>query len=176
MPLSLFDLKTPALLVDLPKLERNLQRMSALADRLEVTLRPHIKTHKCLEIGARQTQISGFPGFTVSTFAEARTFIDHGYSDLTWAFPLNPHNIDEILSLARRSTLRLLVDSDMAIQTLEEGGERVHVWLKVDCGYHRAGVDPANPAAVELVTRLTESETIQFDGILTHSGHARTVF
>jgi D-serine deaminase-like pyridoxal phosphate-dependent protein len=169
---SLFDLKTPALLIELPRLKRNLQKMSALADRLQVTLRPHLKTHKCLEIGALQQQISSTPGVTVSTIAEARIFIDHGYSDLTWAFPLNPDYLDEVLSLARRSTLRLLVDNERALQTLEAAGVRLHVWLKVDCGYHRAGVDPDDPGSLDLAARLATSPVLQFDGILTHSGHA----
>jgi D-serine deaminase-like pyridoxal phosphate-dependent protein len=49
---------------------------------------------------------------------------------------------------------------------------RLHVWLKVDCGYHRAGVDPDDPGSLDLAARLATSPVLQFDGILTHSGHA----
>ena len=172
MPQSLFDLKTPALVVDLPRLERNLHRMSSLADRLQVSLRPHVKTHKCLQIGTRQQKISGSPGITVSTIAEAQAFVDHGFSDLTWAFPLNLQYLDAILTLARKSTLRLLIDNEVALEALESSSAPLHVWLKVDCGYHRAGVDPESRAAILLATRLAESKSIKFDGILTHAGHA----
>jgi D-serine deaminase-like pyridoxal phosphate-dependent protein len=47
-----------------------------------------------------------------------------------------------------------------------------HVWLKVDCGYHRAGVDPTGELAVDLARAVHESPTLSFDGILSHSGHA----
>ncbi len=172
MSLSRFDLETPAVLIDLPRLERNLSRMAALADRLHVTLRPHAKTHKCLEIGTLQQEASGFPGITVSTIAEAQAFLDHGFSDITWAFPLNLHRVEEILTLAGKSTLRLLLDSETAFDILESSGVPVHVWLKVDCGYHRVGVDPDSPDASRLAAKLADSETIRFEGILTHAGHS----
>lgn len=165
------DLQTPALVVDLDKLEANIAAMAARTRHLGVSLRPHIKTHKCLEI-ARLQQAAGCQGLTVSTLYEARVFVDHGFDDLTWAFPVILNRLSEARDLAERSTLRLLVDSIEAIDALETQGFPFHVWLKVDCGYHRAGVDPASPLARELVQRLTASNILQFDGLLTHSGHA----
>ncbi|HUP18417.1 MAG TPA: alanine racemase [Gemmatimonadota bacterium] len=168
------DLPTPALLVDLDVLERNLARMQAKCDRLGVALRPHVKTHKCVEIGRLQRE-AGARGITVATLEEARAFAEAGFDDLTWAFPVVPGRIDEAREIAGRSTLRLLVDSDEAVDALERAAFPFRVWLKVDCGYHRAGVDPASDAAVSLARRLAESPTLGFDGILTHSGHAYLV-
>ena len=168
---TIHDLPTPALLLDLDVLETNLRRMAARTRALGVALRPHIKTHKCVEVAERQRAL-GITGLTVSTLYEARVFADHGFDDLTWAFPVILTRLEEVRELADRVTLRLVVDSPEAIAALEGLGRSLHVWLKVDCGYHRAGVDPESPAALELAWRLAESSSLQFDGILTHSGHA----
>ena len=174
---SIHDLPTPALLLDLDVLEANLRRMKERTAALGVALRPHVKTHKCLEVAERQRAL-GIAGITVSTLYEARVFADHGFDDLTWAFPVIFSRLPEVRKLAERVTLRLVVDSPEAVAALEGLGNfrrlrrPLHVWLKVDCGYHRAGVDPESPAALELARRLAASPSLCFDGILTHSGHA----
>ncbi|HKI04752.1 MAG TPA: alanine racemase [Thermoanaerobaculia bacterium] len=168
---SIHDLPTPALLLDLDVLERNLHRMSERAAGFGVAMRPHIKTHKSPEVAGLQKAL-GITGVTVSTLYEARVFADHGYDDATWAFPVILTRLDEVRELAERMTLRLVADSPEAVEALEGLGLPLHVWLKVDCGYHRAGVDPESPLAVELARRLAGSATLIFDGLLTHSGHA----
>ncbi|HSN88537.1 MAG TPA: alanine racemase, partial [Thermoanaerobaculia bacterium] len=174
MNASIQALPTPALLLDLDVLEANLERMARKAAGLGVALRPHIKTHKCVEVAERQRAL-GVSGLTVSTLHEARVFADHGFDDLTWAFPVILSRLDEVRELAGRVTLRLVVDSREALQALEGlgvSGMPLHVWLKVDCGYHRAGVDPESPEALELARALAGSRTLRFDGLLSHSGHA----
>ena len=168
---TIHDLATPALLLDLDILEANIERMADRCRALDVTLRPHVKTHKCIEIGRKQHAL-GVSGITVSTLEEARAFVAHGFDDLTWAFPVNPGRLDEVVALNDRAVLRLVVDSHDAVERLERTGRSLHVWLKVDCGYHRAGVDPDSPRAAELASRLASSHQLTFDGILSHSGHA----
>src|SRR5260370_7919290 len=68
------------------------------------------------------------------------------------------------------ATLRVVVDDLGAAQAL--AGSGLHVWLKVDCGYHRAGVDPASPYALAVAGELARERGLTFDGILSHSGHA----
>ncbi|RMH20759.1 MAG: hypothetical protein D6696_07400 [Acidobacteria bacterium] len=165
------QLPTPALLLDLEVLERNVARMARRAQRLGVALRPHVKTHKCLEIAELQER-HGAAGFTVSTLDEARVFVDRGFTDLTWAFPLPLSRLAEARRLAQRANLRLLVDSPQAVAALEAQEHPFHVWLKVDCGYHRAGVDPSSGMALELARRIATAPRLVFDGILTHSGQA----
>jgi len=168
------DLPTPALLVDREVLEHNLTRMAETAKRLGVTLRPHIKTHKTLEIARRQRAL-GARGLTVSTLEEARAYAEHGFDDLTWAFPVIPGRLDEARAIAERARLRLVVDSAEALGALEALGHPFHVLLEVDCGDHRSGVDPATPVAVDLARRLAGSQLLRFEGILTHSGQAYRV-
>ena len=168
---TIYDLPTPALLLDIDVLEDNLSRMAQRAKSLGVALRPHIKTHKCIEIGERQRSL-GATGVTVSTLYEANVFADRGFDDITWAFPLILGRIDEVRRLSERVTLRVVVDSPDAAATLDSTGKTFHVLLEVDCGYHRDGVDPMSETAVELARYIHNSPILMFDGILTHSGHA----
>jgi D-serine deaminase-like pyridoxal phosphate-dependent protein len=168
---AVHNLPTPALLLDLDILERNLQRMTERTKGLGVALRPHIKTHKCIEIGRRQVEL-GAKGITVSTLYEAEVFADHGFTDITWAFPVVLNRLPQIERLAEHVRLGVVVDSAEALEALAATGARLNVWIKVDCGYHRAGVDPAGALVLDLARRLQESSTLSFDGLLSHSGHA----
>lgn len=172
-PKTIHDLPTPALLLDLDVLERNLRRMADRAERLGVRLRPHVKTHKCPEVAGLQRE-AGARGITVSTLYEARVFADHGFEDMTWAFPVIPSRLREARELAETVRLRLLVDGPEAVELLEAAGHPSHVWLEVDCGHRRSGVDPESPALVELAGALADSTLLRFDGLLTHSGQAYT--
>lgn len=174
--MTLKELGTPAALVDLDTLERNCVRMNERARRLGVVLRPHVKTHKCVQISRIQTQ--GHSGaLTVSTMAEARAFAAAGFSDLTYGVPVPFHAIPEAADLLARGTrLNLLLDSEAALRELEAAGSarglRFPVFLKVDCGYHRAGVDPEREESLGLARALAASPHLEFRGILTHSGQA----
>jgi D-serine deaminase-like pyridoxal phosphate-dependent protein len=174
-PGSILELPTPALLLDQSVLERNLTRMQDRANTLGVSLRPHIKTHKCIQIANHQLEL-GARGITVSTLFELEQFVAAGFNDITWALPLIPDHIERILELSDKSTIRVVIDSPEMFERLNAiervGSERFHVWLKVDCGYHRAGVDPKSQLAEQLVQSLTESRNLVFDGVLTHSGHS----
>lgn len=169
------ELPTPALLIDRAILQNNLKFMQDRANDLGVLLRPHIKTHKCIEIGRQQIE-QGARGITVSTFYEADRFAAAGFDDISWAFPIPPVYATSVLKLPESVTIRVVVDSVEAKGHLDKvcrtSGRRLHVWLKVDCGYHRAGVDPKSRYAEDLVKSLCESKVLIFDGILSHSGHS----
>jgi len=172
------SLPTPALLLDLDALERNIDRMAQHAASLGVRLRPHAKTHKCPEVAALQRH-AGAAGLTVATLHEAAVFAEAGFDDLTWAFPVIPSRLDEVMELARRVRLGVLVDSPEAVQMLAgraDAGAPLRVWLKVDCGYHRAGVDPQSDQLIALASAIDQADGLDFAGILTHSGHAYHAF
>jgi D-serine deaminase-like pyridoxal phosphate-dependent protein len=165
----MIELETPALLLHIDVVERNLARMAERARRLGVALRPHAKTHKCPELGKRQ-MAHGAVGLTVATLAEAEAFIAAGITDLTWAFPIDATHIPHARRLGARATLRVVTDDLATARAL--AGSGLHVWLKVDCGYHRAGVDPASPYALDVARELAREDGLVFDGLLSHSGHA----
>jgi len=174
--MKLEDLKTPAFLIDLPRLKDNLQQIKDRAQKYAVSLRPHVKTHKTVEIARMQTTPEA-PGITVSTLAEARFYQEAGFSDITYAFPITANKLAEATELtASLDIFNILLDQPQTLTAVEnygrEHGVRFNVFLKVDCGYHRAGIDPTAPAGIELARRLAKSEYIEFRGILTHAGHS----
>src|SRR5712691_7371996 len=167
----MYDVETPALLLHLDVVERNVEHMAARARQLGVALRPHAKTHKCAEVGRLQLE-HGARGLTVSTLVEAEVFARAGFKDLTWAFPIDPSHIPHVRRIAEDTgaTLRVAVDDERTARAL--AGSGLHVWLKVDSGLHRAGVNPASPYALQVAAELGKERGLVFDGILTHSGHA----
>jgi D-serine deaminase-like pyridoxal phosphate-dependent protein len=170
------ELPTPSALVDLDRFEANCARMADRARDLGVRLRPHVKTHKCAEAARIQTR-SHFGGITVSTLAEARGFAGAGFRDITYAVPIAPQKLAETVEIGSTiDRLAVLVDHMETITAIEETA-RAHsatipVWLKIDCGLHRAGVDPGSARAVALATRLHNSAHIDFRGVLTHAGQS----
>ncbi len=170
-PRTIDSLSTPALLLDIDALETNLAGMQARAEALGVRLRPHIKTHKCLEIAERQRRL-GARGITVSTLEEAERFAAHGFEDQTWAFPVALSRLDQAAALAERIRLGITVDSAEAVDALERTGHPFRIWIEVDCGYGRTGVDPGAEATRFLAGRIQGSPSLTLAGLLTHSGHA----
>jgi len=168
--MKLDELPTPALVVDLDRLERNIEHMAERARQLGVRLRPHVKTHKCLEIGRMQLA-AGASGITVSTIDEARAFADGGFDDITWAFPMIPSRVQDAAFVAGRVAFGVVVDSTVAVDVLEDAGFAFKTWLKVDCGYHRAGVSPDGDD-LERVARAIGDAGLRFAGLMSHSGNA----
>ncbi len=170
------EIRTPAALVDLDRLEANTSRISERVRNLGAKLRPHVKTHKCVE--AARFQIRGhFGGITVSTLAEARFFAAAGFRDITYAVPIAVSRLEEAVEIGRSlDSLHLLLDHESAFEEMSAcaraKGVRLSSFLKVDCGYHRAGVDPESERSVALALRMARSAEVDFRGILTHAGHS----
>jgi len=169
-------LTTPCAVVDLDRLERNAAAMQQRTRSLGVRLRPHVKTHKCVQAAHLQTA-GGGGGVTVSTLAEARSFANEGFSDITWAVPLALDRLDGCADLATRlSRFLLLVDHPLTVAELDRFAAarsiRFEVLLEVDCGLHRSGVAPDGDGAVTAARSIHESAYLEFAGILTHAGQS----
>jgi D-serine deaminase-like pyridoxal phosphate-dependent protein len=167
---------TPAFLVDRTIVEQNCARMRNKALSSGVAFRPHVKTHKTIEIGRMQHGGAIGP-ITVSTMAEAEFFADGGFGDITYAVPIAPEKLARAAALAGRiERLNILIDSELALRAVEEfhaaNGAVFDVFLKVDCGYHRAGVDPNDPESARLALAIGSSPAVHFQGLLTHAGHS----
>ncbi|HYH86917.1 MAG TPA: alanine racemase, partial [Pyrinomonadaceae bacterium] len=152
--MDLQTVKTPSLLLDIERVRRNAARMSERVKSFGASLRPHVKTHKCVEVARIQTE-GHAGGITVSTLAEARAFAAHGFRDITYAVPIEPGKFAETIDLAKACERLALITDDVSIpHALDEYARRAGValdlFLKVDCGYHRCGVEPHQPEALEI--------------------------
>jgi D-serine deaminase-like pyridoxal phosphate-dependent protein len=175
MPLD-DSIPTPAFIIDGAILERNCATMRAKALRSGVAFRPHVKTHKTVEIAMLQHGGARGP-ITVSTLAEAEFFAGAGFTDITYAVPIAPSKLERAARLAQRiERLNILIDGPETLHAVEkvaaERNRRFDAFLKIDCGYHRAGVDPDHPDSIRLAIAMAESPGIHFQGVLTHAGHS----
>jgi len=170
---SIGALATPAVLVDLDVLERNIARMAAQAREAGVRLRPHAKTHKCPPIGRLQ-RAAGAWGLSVAKVGEAEVFADAGFDDLFVAYPVVGEDKGRrLLALADRVRLAVGVDSAEGARTLatpfRADRRTLDVLLKVDVGYGRVGVLPEH--AVELARQIVDVPGLRLRGVFTHAGH-----
>jgi D-serine deaminase-like pyridoxal phosphate-dependent protein len=149
--------------------------MTDIAKRNGVRLRPHIKTHKCIEVARIQTE--GHNGaITVSTLAEARAFAKHGFSDITYAVPIERGKFADAIEIFQSGVkLNLLTDDADTVKTLDNEGVPFDVFLKIDCGTHRVGVEPNAEQALTIPRLISDSANLNFAGILTHAGHSYDV-
>ena len=171
------EVETPAVLLDETTMMVNLRAMQDLADRHGVALRPHIKTHKSLEIGRRQIGL-GASGVTVATVDEAQVFIEGGFKSITVARPVvSPGKWDRLLSTAKATgaDVRVVTDSKEGIRVAGERakahGQTVGLFLKIDVGLHRCGLLPEEGRIVDLAGMIHDHANLAFMGILSHAGH-----
>jgi D-serine deaminase-like pyridoxal phosphate-dependent protein len=167
-------LSTPVVLVDLDVLERNIGRQAARARAAGVRLRPHAKTHKCVEI-ARLQLAAGASGLTVAKVGEAEVFVDAGFEDLFLAYPIvGEANARRLLDLGERARIAVGVDSVEGASTLASSfraaGRTLDVLLKVDVGLGRVGVPPEH--ALPLARQIVRLRGLRLRGVFTHAGHA----
>lgn len=175
-PTGLDNLATPVVVVDALRLRRNLRAMQSKADSRGVALRPHIKTHKSVEIARKQLDL-GAIGITASKPDEARCFAQAGISSITLAYPvIDARRLDALLEATRGGDLRTIADSDEGVSALAQAAaahsRRLPVYMKVDVGLGRVGVVPGSRRALDLARRIASTNQLEFRGLLSHAGHA----
>jgi D-serine deaminase-like pyridoxal phosphate-dependent protein len=172
MKLSQIIITKPILLLDKRKVLQNIEKMVAKARRSKVLFRPHFKTHQSAKIGEWFREF-GVEAITVSSVEMAMYFAQHGWKDITVAFPTNILEIENINRLASSIKLNLLVESKETVTFLAKYLQAaVDVWIKIDVGYHRTGIPWDHfDEIVVLAYQIEHSKQMAFKGLLTHSGH-----
>jgi D-serine deaminase-like pyridoxal phosphate-dependent protein len=171
---SVADLDTPAVLVDLDRLEANIARAASFAREHGVSLRPHCKTHKVPEI-ARMQLASGAVGLTVAKLGEAEVMADHGFDDVFVANQVvGAIKVGRAVALARRVGLSVGLDHiDQAVAlgaAFRAERSELPVLIEIDTGQRRAGVQPGVPA-VDLAKAVGRIDGLRLEGVFTHQGH-----
>ncbi len=166
------ELATPFLAVEVDVLDRNVAALAARARDAQVSVRPHAKTHKCVEIARRQLEV-GAVGLSVATLAEAEVFAAAGFEDLFIAYPLwaGGPRAARLRALAGSVSLRIGVDSADGARGLAHAlaGAPAQVLVELDSGMGRTGVAPQHAAAV---ARAAVAEGLDVAGVFTFPGHA----
>jgi D-serine deaminase-like pyridoxal phosphate-dependent protein len=176
LPIGFDDqrLDTPAVLVDLDIVEANIDRMSRLAQRAGLALRPHIKTHKSLAMARRQLG-AGAAGLAVATTAEALVMAQSGATDLLLAYPtIGPRKLERVIPLIRIGMLTLVSDSAQVTHGYRDLAAHldctIPVLVEVDTGMDRVGVEPAQ--VLKAAQEIAATPGLTFRGVMTHAGHA----
>lgn len=173
--MNIHDLDTPALVVDLDVMERNLTRMADYARQHSLRLRPHTKTHKSPVLGARQLAL-GAAGLTVAKVSEAEVMLASGDKDLLIAYPVyGADKMRRLVEVAKKTRVTVSVDSLEVARPIAEAaaaaGVTVGVLAEVDAGLHRVGVQPEG--FVELLKGLAGMSGIELRGMAFYPGHIK---
>jgi len=163
--------ETPILILDRARLLANAERMQQRAKALGITLRPHFKTSKSVNVaeiataGRRST-------LTVSTLKEAEALAEAGYDDLLYAVGITPNKFARVADIQARTGKQLIlcVDSIEMAKAVVAALPQTPVMIEVDCGEHRGGIASRAPEMIDIARALGE----QFRGIMTHAGHSYT--
>jgi D-serine deaminase-like pyridoxal phosphate-dependent protein len=166
--------ETPIPLVDLDRLERNLDRMAEYAARHRLTLRPHTKTHKSPRIGAEQVR-RGAVGLTCATLLECEVMAEV-CGDLLLAYPpVGSAKIQRLLSLPENTEIAAMLDSPAVVEPLAAAvrqlDRRVGILVELDLGMHRVGLSA--PDGVEVARLITQRFPLTYRGIAFYPGHIR---
>jgi D-serine deaminase-like pyridoxal phosphate-dependent protein len=178
--LSCDALDTPVLVVDLDDLEFNLQLMADyFADR-HCKLRPHFKSHKCVELARRQLAAGSACGITCAKLSEAEQLVAGGINDVLIANQvIGTRKAARLAALNQSAVVRCAVDSIEGVDQLDEQAARlgvaIAVLVEVDVGMHRCGVAPG-PAALELARYIGDRPHVRFDGLQGYEGHLVNIF
>ena len=171
------EMRTPAFVVDLEKLDRNCQRMIDKASECNLSLRPHVKTHKTLEGALRQTKGLKDKKIVVSTLSEAEFYAPH-FNDIHYAVPISSADkLKQVEDLTRRvKHFHIDVDNESTLKIIEHYAKTHHVnfsvFVQVDSGQHRVGVDINDDKSIHLVKKIHNSHHLNFSGLYTHDGHS----
>lgn len=165
---------TPDLMLHLPTLQRNIEEIGEFCRKHEVAYRPHIKTHKSIEIAKRQIA-EGAVGITVAKVGEAETMVDGGVDNILIAFPIiSTEKIVRVKKLRRKAHIIVTLDSieqGEKLATYFTADDPLYVWIKINAGLNRVGIE-ANKEVTDMVNWLKTVPSLRLDGVFTHAGHA----
>jgi len=171
IPKTIGEIDTPAILIDVNRVQANIIKAQAHADAIGVQLRPHIKTHKLPYFARRQLE-AGAVGITCQKLGEAEVMADAGIIDIFLPYNiLGKEKLDRLYALHQRITISVTVDNATALEGLAKrftnAGRPLKVLVECDTGMGRCGVQTAEEA-LELARQINESKGLHFGGLMTY--------
>src|SRR5213083_877794 len=172
--IALDEVDTPALVLDLDALERNLLRMADAVKGSGVRLRPHAKSHKCAEI-ARAQIAAGAVGVCCQKVSEAEALVDGGVRDVLVTNEIvGPRKIKFLADLSQRAKLGVCVDNIENLEQISATGAQLDVYIELEVGMRRCGIAPGEPA-LALARAIVKAPSLRFAGLQAYHGRAQHV-
>lgn len=174
--MDLNSIETPALILDREKVQNNISRMESHLKSMHVSLRPHGKTAKNIDV-INMFQKGRISGITVSTLKEAEYYFSNGITDIVYAVGIAPQKLDRVFRLiSQGARITIILDSlaqaDSAANAAQHYKTEIPVLIEIDSDGHRSGVDPDSPFLLHLGRYLDAAPYIDFMGVLTHAGES----
>ncbi|RBQ76639.1 hypothetical protein FVER14953_09063 [Fusarium verticillioides] len=173
------ELPTPSLVVNLPVLKTNVETLHRDVEKLGIGFRPHVKTLKCLEVTRLMMADGKYRGIIASTIPEiqgALPLVKEGILEsCLYGLPVYPGTLPRLVELRKSLRIMLMVDNEQQVEFLEESPSSKHPWdvfIKLDVGSRRAGVEANSAALNRLVERAQKSSAISIYGFYCHAGHS----
>ncbi|KAG8357764.1 hypothetical protein FVEN_g4264 [Fusarium venenatum] len=176
---SISELPTPSLVVNLPVLKKNIDTLHQDVERLGIGFRPHVKTLKTLEVTRLMLAEGKYKGMIASTIPEikgALPLVEEGLvEECLYGIPVYPGVLPRLIELRKSLRVQLMVDNEQQVSFLEESASSKQPWdifIKLDVGSHRAGVEANSDALHRLVERAEKSSAVNIYGFYCHAGHS----
>ncbi|KAM0425070.1 hypothetical protein ACHAPT_009629 [Fusarium lateritium] len=173
------DLPTPSLVINLPVLKQNVDALHRDVEKLGIGFRPHVKTLKSLEVTRMMLAGGKYRGIVASTVPEiqgALPLVKEGILDeCLYSLPIYPGVLSRLVELRKSLRIILMVDNEQQIEFLEQSESSKKPWdlfVKLDVGSHRAGVETNSDALHRLVERAEKSSAVSIYGFYCHAGHS----
>lgn len=175
---SKWDVDTPALLLDLDLVERNINAMMETLQDTSVKLRPHAKTHKSPRLALMQLA-AGAIGITVAKLGEAEVMAAAGVDNILISSEVvGPAKVARLIGLAHQAHVITVVDDSAAARAISEAaaeaGVEIQTLVDLDVGHHRTGIAPGQPA-VELAKEVSRLPALRLMGLQGYEGHLQHV-
>lgn len=170
------EIPTPALVVDLPAMNRNIERMAKFCASGGALLRPHFKAHKTPEIARRQLAAGHCTGLTCATVGEAEVVAREGLTDsiLIANEVVGPGKAERVARLAGQADVIVAVDTEYGLEDIARAaraaGTTVGVLVDVNVGLPRCGIAPGEPA-LALAKLVEGTEGVELRGVMGYEGH-----
>jgi len=169
------EIDTPALVLDLDLMEKNLATMASFFSKQDTDLRPHVKTHKCPIIAHKQVD-AGAIGITCAKLGEAEVMAQAGIQNILIANQVIGENkIARLVSLARIAEVVVAVDDLGNVRQLSDAGVsagiKLNVIIEIDVGMKRCGIS-VGPQLISMAKAIRQSPGLCFKGLMGYEGHA----
>lgn len=175
------ELTTPCCIIDKCKMQQNIERLSRHIGDLNCHLRPHVKTHKSIEVTNEIIAAGNVKGITVSTIREAQYFFEQGISDILYAVGIVPSKLTQIAKLIQAGCdIKIVLDNlDMAKIVIKQAMQYdciFKVLIELDTDGHRSGMNPKSEALLALGEMLHKCANTELCGVMTHAGESYNCF